>query len=97
MINIPEISKRVVPPGVAAFMEAYGGNHVSLYRGWKEQPEMKESVELLEGQLCYSLREKNLGVARRLLGRIRKIESIEEDADLLQATAEPIPELDCLS
>lgn len=97
MINIPEIAKRVVPPAVAEFMDEYGGNHVSLYKGWAEHPEMKEEVLLLEGQLSYALMEKNLGVAKRLLGKIRAIDRAEEDADLLEETAPNIPDLGCLA
>lgn len=92
MINVPEIAKIVVTPEVVDFMDSYGGNHVSLYKGWKERPEMHNGITNLEEELAYTIQEKNLPLAKRIMGRIRKVSSKWEDGMLDDAmSAEPAP------
>ncbi len=85
MIDIKKITEQEPMTEVVEFMAKYGRNHVALYRGWRLYPEMKNSVTLVEMQLHISLLPPaKPDMARRILGRIRKIHTTLEDETLAE-------------
>jgi len=80
MLDLKEIQKMPVSAPVTEFMEANSGSHVSLYRGWDQNPVMKLDRTLVEQQLAYTLlRRSDLNIAKRLIGRLRRIDSGREN------------------
>lgn len=79
MIDITKISTMAISPDVKTFMDYYGGNHVSLYKGWREQPDMHTDPSLLQEQLAYALQNGSHLVAKRVLGRMRSLHSTLEN------------------
>jgi hypothetical protein len=82
MLDIKKIARLKASTEVKDFMAANGGNHVSLYSGWKKNSAMRENLDLLEQQMAVAIRAQNEGVARRIRGRIRAVEDLIENAEL---------------
>ena len=79
MIDIKKVRTLLVSDEVEKFMTVYGGSHVSLYDGWKAYPNMGTDPSALEQELAHVLRERNVNLAKRVLGRLRKVNATAED------------------
>jgi hypothetical protein len=79
MIDIRTIRTQEVSDEVDKFMTVYGGSHVSLYEGWKVYPTMGIDPELLGQELTHVIREGNVNLTKRVLGRLRKVNATAED------------------
>ena len=83
MIDLEKVMKREVGAETLKFMQAHGGNHVALYKGWAQFPRMHDSRDLVEQQLAVVLKLKeDYGLAKRLIGRLRRIDQERENEAL---------------
>lgn len=82
MLDIKKISRMAVSDEVEKFMVSNGGNHATLYASWKDNEAMHTDHDLLEQQLAFAIRNKRKSVASRILSRIRKVDSVAENAAL---------------
>lgn len=104
MIDLQKVMKLKVSHEVLEFMQSSGNNHVSLYKGWQENPRMREDRALLEQQLAVVLSiGVNYDLAKRILGRLRRVDHEHEDRQLDRRfvrgedkTTAPLAELDIL-
>ena len=103
VIDLKSVRSMDVSKEVVDFMQSCGGNHVSLYAGWKKTPKMGKDPGLLEQQLAYVLREETLELIKRILGRLRRANADSENKmlkALLKSTdesaGEEVQPLGCL-
>ena len=100
MIDIKNIADLGATGKVVEFMAKYGGNHVSIYKGWKEAPQMGNDIFALEQQLHIALTiKKKLNLSKRIAGRIRKLSAEAEDLAMARACGEEnneVVDLGCL-
>jgi hypothetical protein len=59
-------------------MQSHGGSHVALYRGWDLKPEMHGNADALLQQLAWAIQKNRRVIAKRVLGRYRKLRDAEE-------------------
>lgn len=99
MIDVIKIRSLEVPNDIISFMQTHGGNHVSLYSGWKKYPEMGKTPDLLEYQLALALRDENYELIKRIIGRLRKVNAEYENLairHMIRPPTEEVVELGCL-
>ena len=100
MIDIKKIVDLGATDTVTKFMAEYGGNHISLYKGWKKVPQMGDDMFALEQQLHIALVvKKKLDMSKRIAGRIRKLTMETEDLAMGRACGEEnndVADLGCL-
>ena len=87
LIKFNELKQRPVSKETAEWMQAYGTNHVALYKAWESTPRFHEDPKLLLECLAWSIQRGNKTVAERILSRDRRLRGPIEDAGLKTAFA----------
>ena len=90
-MNLKDMKDHQVSLAAKDFICTYGGSHVSLLKGLDACPENNNSSTFLYDCLCFVIQQRShKEVAKRLLGRYRRVRNAEEDALLDQAFGEDV-------
>jgi hypothetical protein len=85
LIKFNELKQRPVSKDTAEWMQAYGTNHVALYKAWERDESYYTDTGLLLECLAWAIQRGNKTVAERILSRYRRLRGPIEDAGLKTA------------